>query len=201
MVPLTTDQIYLISREGPGSRPKARDIEAVLNLLQHLSRASAKGPSDCTRMGPGLGPRVDRGEEDPASVVRNRSGLSALFGWCVREQLITSNPVTASPYQRNPRNHGDAVVSEAELEAAYERWLEKNQHLADVFLIISWTGLRWAEARSLRVSDLTEVPTPGLLVRRSDPEGVGGEVHEGPSIAPTAIGEPRRTDRATDGRM
>lgn len=28
-------------------------------------------------------------------------------------------------------------------------------------------------ARSLRVSDLVEVPTPGLLVRRSDPEGVG----------------------------
>lgn len=31
--------------------------------------------------------------------------------------------------------------------------------------------MRWAEARSLRVADVVEVPTPGLLVRRSQPEG------------------------------
>lgn len=109
-----------------------------------------------------------------ASVVRNRASLSAFFGWCVREKLITRNPVTGVPV---PKQSAEAQemqpFSEAELEAAYLRWQQANAHLADVFLVISWTGLRWAEARSLRVADLMEVPTPGLLVRRSKPEGVG----------------------------
>ncbi|MGO4604418.1 tyrosine-type recombinase/integrase [Terrabacter sp. 2YAF2] len=43
--------------------------------------------------------------------------------------------------------------------------------LADILLVLAWTGVRWAEARSLRVADVVEVPTPGLLVRRSQPEG------------------------------
>ncbi|TCC07207.1 hypothetical protein [Kribbella soli] len=33
---MTGDQIYLIAREGgTGARPQPKDIEAVLNLLQH----------------------------------------------------------------------------------------------------------------------------------------------------------------------
>jgi integrase len=31
--------------------------------------------------------------------------------------------------------------------------------------------LRWAEARALRVEDVMQVPTPALVVRRSQPEG------------------------------
>lgn len=109
-----------------------------------------------------------------ASVVRNRSSLSAFFGWCVREKLISANPVTGVPVPRQSKETTEMQpFSEPELEGAYERWQERNEHLADVFLVIGWTSLRWAEARSLRVSDLVEVPTPGLLVRRSDPEGVG----------------------------
>jgi integrase len=34
-----------------------------------------------------------------------------------------------------------------------------DQHLADVVWLLAWTGLRWSEARELRVSDLIEVPT------------------------------------------
>jgi len=109
-----------------------------------------------------------------ASVVRNRSSLSAFFSWCVREKLILSNPVSGV---RVPRQSAEAQemqpFSEAELEAAYLAWQKRNKQLADVFLVIAWTGLRWAEARSVRVADLMEVPTPGLLVRRSNPEGVG----------------------------
>lgn len=109
-----------------------------------------------------------------ASVVRNRSSLSAFFSLCVREKLIISNPVIGI---RVPRQSAEVKemqpFAESELEAAYVRWQHQNQHLVDVFLVISWTGLRWAEARSLRVADVMEVPTPGLLVRRSRPEGVG----------------------------
>lgn len=72
----------------------------------------------------------------------------------------------AEPHEMRP-------FTEVELEAAYLRWQRANAHLADVFLVLSWTGLRWAEARSVRVDDVMEVPTPGLLIRRSSPEGVG----------------------------
>jgi hypothetical protein len=52
-------------------------------------------------------------------------------------------------------------------------WHETNTRLADVLLVLGWTGLRWSEARAVRVEDLTRVPTPGLLTRRAAPEGVG----------------------------
>lgn len=45
--------------------------------------------------------------------------------------------------------------------------------------MLGWTGLRWAEARALRVEDVVQVPTPGLLVRRSDPERVGVKATKG----------------------
>lgn len=97
--------------------------------------------------------------------------LSAVL---VREKLISTNPVTGTRVPRQSTEmHEMQPFSEGELEAAYQAWRQQNHHLADVFLVISWTGLRWAEARSVRVSDLMEVPTPGLLIRRSEPEGVG----------------------------
>jgi integrase len=34
------------------------------------------------------------------------------------------------------------------------------------------TGLRWGEARALQVADFVEVPTPGVMVRRNQPEGI-----------------------------
>jgi integrase len=69
--------------------------------------------------------------------------------------------------------------SEDELEAAYEGWAEVDQRLADILLVLGWTGLRWAEARALTVADLMEIPTPGLMVRRSAPEGVGTKSTKG----------------------
>ena len=48
----------------------------------------------------------------------------------------------------------------------------RDQRLADVLLIASWTGLRWSELREVRVRDFVRVPLPVLLVSRAAPEGV-----------------------------
>ena len=109
-----------------------------------------------------------------SSVVRYRASLSAFFAWCVRERLILTNPVSGV---RVPRQSAETVemmpFTEEQLEAAHAVWAELDVRLADVLLVLGWTGLRWAEARAVTVGDVMEVPTPGLLVRRSAPEGVG----------------------------
>nr|WP_290126906.1 tyrosine-type recombinase/integrase [Cutibacterium avidum] len=108
------------------------------------------------------------------SVVRYRASLSVFFAWWVREKLIATNPVTAV---RVPKSSVPPVelhpFTEDELEAVHDAWALRDPRLADVMLVLGWTGLRWAEARELRVGDFVEVPSPALLVRRSAPEGVG----------------------------
>ena len=115
-----------------------------------------------------------------SSVVRYRASLSAFFGWCVREKLIVANPVIGV---RVPKQSAESTemlpFTEAELEVAHERWATMDQRLADVLLVLGWTGLRWAEARALMVADVMQVPTPGLMVRRSAPEGVGTKSTKG----------------------
>lgn len=107
-----------------------------------------------------------------ASVVRFRASLSSFFAWCVREKLITSNPVTGV---RVPQQSDEVTelhpFPEALLEEVVKDWAQYSQHLADVMLVLGWTGLRWAEARALRVGDIVDLPTPGLMLRRSQPEG------------------------------
>ena len=44
------------------------------------------------------------------------------------------------------------------------------------------TGLRWGEVRALQVAHFVEVPTPGLMVRRSQPEGVAMKATKGRSM-------------------
>ena len=108
------------------------------------------------------------------SVVRYRASLSVFFAWCVREKLIATNPVTAV---RVPRSSAPPTemqpFTEDELEAAWLVWRERDPRLADVMLVLGWTGLRWAEARELRAGDFVELPSPALRVQRSAPEGVG----------------------------
>ena len=90
----------------------------------------------------------------------------------MREKLILADPVTGVrvPRQSDETDEMDPF-SEVEPDKAYATWHAAAPRLADIFLVLAWTGLRWAEARSLRVADVVEVPTPGLLVRRSQPEG------------------------------
>ncbi|GAA1860621.1 tyrosine-type recombinase/integrase [Myceligenerans crystallogenes] len=108
-----------------------------------------------------------------SAVVRYRASLSAFFGWCVREKLIAVNPVTNT---RVPKSSEEAVemnpFTETELERAYADWTKRDARLADILLVMGWTGLRWGEARALQVADFVEVPTPGLMVRRNQPEGI-----------------------------
>lgn len=108
------------------------------------------------------------------SVKRYRASLSSFFGWCVREKYIQHNPVTATKVPRSSDEPTEMLpFTEEELEVAWSRWSERNPRLADVMLLLGWTGLRWAEMRAVRVGDVMQVPTPGLLISRSNPEGVG----------------------------
>jgi integrase len=69
--------------------------------------------------------------------------------------------------------------TEAELEEAYRAWQAEDAQLADILLVMGWTGLRWGEMRALTVDDVVDVPTPGLIVRRSQPEGVATKSTKG----------------------
>lgn len=106
------------------------------------------------------------------SVIRYRASLSTFFAWCVREKAVVRNPVTTTKVPRSSEEPTEMRPwTEAELEATYERWKARDPQLADVLLVLGWTGMRWGEARAALVEDVVDVPTPGLLVRRSQSEG------------------------------
>lgn len=108
-----------------------------------------------------------------ASVRRYRASLSALFAWAARERIIASNPVLGTRVPRSSAQRDEMhPFREDELEERWQVWREHDKRLADVMLFLGWTGVRWGEARALVVGDILEVPSPGLLVSRSAPEGV-----------------------------
>lgn len=107
-----------------------------------------------------------------SSVVRYRASLSAFFGWCVREKLIGQNPVTRVKVPKGSEERTEMhPFTEDELWEVYEACRVRNERLASIVLVLGWTGLRWGEARGMTVGDVVEVPTPGLMVRRSRSEG------------------------------
>lgn len=115
-----------------------------------------------------------------ASVVRYRASLSSFLGWCAREKMIDANPVTGVKVPPSSVETTEMEPwTEEELEESYTQWREHDETLADILLVLAWSGLRWAEARALRVEDVVNVPTPGLMVRRSAPEGVGTKSTKG----------------------
>ena len=80
------------------------------------------------------------------SVVRYRASLSTFFAWCVREKAVVRNPVTATKVPRSSEEPTEMRPwTEAELEATYDRWKARDPHLADVLLVLGWTGMRWGE--------------------------------------------------------
>ena len=106
------------------------------------------------------------------SVFRYRASLSSFFTWCVRERTIRTNPVAGVKVPKSSIERVEMMPwTEAELEERYLIWQQADPRLGDIFLLLGWTGLRWAEARALLVRDVVELPTPGLLIRRSAPEG------------------------------
>lgn len=114
------------------------------------------------------------------TVRRYRASLSSFFGWCVREKLILINPVVGVPVPKQSDEVEEMEpFTEDALETAYAAWSAKSSRLADIFLVLGWTGLRWGEARAMRVEDVMQVPTPGLLVRRAQPEGYDTKATKG----------------------
>ncbi|MDE9367321.1 tyrosine-type recombinase/integrase [Luteipulveratus sp. YIM 133132] len=108
-----------------------------------------------------------------SSVTRYRASLSSFFGWCVRERLIGTNPVTASrvPRQSTPRVEMQPLA-ESELEAVAVAVAGHDEALSRLVLVAGWTGLRWSELRAIRVRSFVEVPLPLLVVERAAPEGI-----------------------------
>lgn len=109
-----------------------------------------------------------------SSVERFRASLSAFFGWCVRERIVLTNPVTRTKVPRQTRPTVEMYpFSEDELEEVVAAVAERNVQLSRVVLVAGWTGLRWSELRAIRVRDFIRVPLPLLVVERAAPEGVG----------------------------
>lgn len=114
------------------------------------------------------------------TAIRHRASLSAFFAWCVRERYVLANPVTGVRVPRQSTVPTEmSPFTESELEAAHADWREHNPRLADVLLVLGWTGLRWSDARAVRVEDVMRLPTPGLMVRRAAPEGVAEKSTKG----------------------
>lgn len=162
LMPLPMQRMHL---SAVSRRDVARSFESLLSTAPRRS-AGARG-------------RAPKALEY-SSVVRYRASLAAFFAWCVRERLITHNPVAGVPVPRSSKERAEMhPFTEDDLERHAALWAENDETLADVLLVLGWTGLRWAEARALIVADFVEVPTPGLLVRRSEPEGVGRKATKG----------------------
>ncbi len=76
-----------------------------------------------------------------SSVVRYRASLSSFFGWCVREKLIATNPVTAVPVPRSSEERTEMnPFTEDELETAYRAWRVGHASIATTNLYLHHLG-------------------------------------------------------------
>jgi integrase len=109
-----------------------------------------------------------------ATVVRYRATLSQFFAWSVRNRMRLGNPVTAVRMPR-PREAPAEMqpLSRADLSEMITDIATNNQRAAECALFLALTGVRWGEARALRVCDVHELPMPRLSVSRSQPESAG----------------------------
>lgn len=108
------------------------------------------------------------------SVVRRRASLSAFFEWLVVEcRAIGSNPVKniRVPRRVEPAKQPRPLGERELLEVAAKVAERGGVRLAQIVLLLGWTGLRPSEARELRVRDVVEIPVFGLRVERARPEG------------------------------
>ena len=164
---------WLTSRQASVSANTYRidaDLERVLPTSLLALQVAAVGDREIARC---FEYWIGRGLSE-GTAVRYRASLSAFFGWCARERYILINPVTGVRVPRRSAVPTEmSPFTEEELEAAYHGWRRQNPRIADVLVVLGWTGMRWSEARAVRVDDLMRVPTPGLMIRRAAPEGVG----------------------------
>lgn len=110
----------------------------------------------------------------PSTVAREKTSLSALFTFAAEHGLLYQPhpvrtmrkiPELGAVAQRaiSPRD----VPSAARLADSIATVREKRSDVADVFEFMSLTGIRWGEARALRVNAVAEVPIAQLVVERS----------------------------------
>lgn len=127
----------------------------------------------------------------PTSKQRLRGELSSFFSWLVAEGYVRTNPVAAvrPPKDTRPSN-GMRPFSADQLEEAVAAVAQRDATLAKVVKVLGWTGLRWGEARSMRVRDFARVPIPLLNVTKNHPEGV--------ALRSTKSGKPRHVGVANE---
>lgn len=162
---------WLVVREFTVAAKTYRSDQALQRLMPTSMQAMHVAAVSEREVARSFEALIQRGLSE-RSVIRYRASLSTFFAWCVREKAVVRNPVTATKVPRSSEEPTEMRPwTEAELEATYERWRARDPQLADVLLVLGWTGMRWGEARSVFVEDVVTVPTPGLLIRRSQSEG------------------------------
>ena len=117
--------------------------------------------------------QLHRGKK-PSTVAREKTTLSALFTYA-DEQGLLHQPHPVQTMKKIPELSTMAqraispkdVPSPPRLAAAIEAVRARRPDVADVFEFMSLTGIRWGEARAIRVSWLSEVPFAQLVVESS----------------------------------
>lgn len=106
------------------------------------------------------------------SIKRYRESLSAFFAWTIKDKRRSDNPVAASklPARVDPEDEMHPFTK-AELKTVFQRCSRFNEHNAKIIYVLGWTGLRWGEARALRVRDVSFGDLPHFRVSRSQSEG------------------------------
>lgn len=126
---------------------------------------------------------IDVGGGTAGTRERRKITLSAFFSWCVREGLISASPVVGVRVSKSvapPRTMNPWTWNE--LDEVASRMATRSPRCADVVLILGWTGLRWGEARSLRVGDVQRLGGQALIVRTSHTEGLREKTTKGGKV-------------------
>lgn len=140
------------------------------------------------------------------TVTRHRASLTAFFTWLMDDNRINENPAKGA---RQPAKVAEQTemhpFTEAELNQLVTTLAKTDQRIADIVLVLGWTGLRWGEARALRVSDIRHGPDRTLAnirVQRSQSEGREVKGTKGRSARTVPVPDiiTPALDRLTDGK-
>ena len=104
---------------------------------------------------------------------RIRTVFMSFFTWCVDSKLLVTSPMEGTKLPRGDfaETHMNPFTWR-ELNKVVACMRERSQPLADVVLVLGYTGLRWGELRALKVRDVQTEPVMMFLVRSSQSEGM-----------------------------
>jgi len=113
-----------------------------------------------------------------STVLRFRDSLVALFRYAVDRGYVSKNPALESKVPKGTGAVTEKVrpLNDAELTYLTERARQVSAEYANLIEFAAMTGARWGELAELRVSDLTRVPIPAVIIARSKSDGyaIGG---------------------------